>query len=130
MSDIILPILVVIVSVGIFIFLYNQGYMVLKSMNAVTFVGSDKGNSAKFTACSGHMKRVIKFKADGTYAFVLDSELSKGDMSVELLDPAKQKIMHLDSSNRSATITAEEKKKYYLVIRLQSATGRYSMIRD
>lgn len=45
MSDIILPILVVIVSVGIFIFLYNQGYMVLKSMNAVTFVGSDKGTA-------------------------------------------------------------------------------------
>ena len=76
------------------------------------------------------MKRVIKFKEEGTYTFVLDAELSKGDMSVELLDSTKQKIMQLNCSNRSASITVEKKKKYYLVINFKSATGRYALIRE
>jgi len=115
---------------AIFAFLYNQGYMVLKSTSAVAFVGSTRGNSARFTSCSGYMKRIVRFKADGTYTFLLDAELSKGDMSVELLDSTKQRIMLLNCANRSASITVEQKKKYYLVINFKSATGRYALIRE
>ena len=115
---------------GIFLILYNSGYMIVKSLSAVTFIGSTKGNSARFSSCNGYMKRVIKFKEEGTYTFVLDAELSKGDMSVELLDSTKQKIMQLNCSNRSASITVEKKKKYYLVINFKSATGRYALIRE
>ena len=76
------------------------------------------------------MKRIVRFKADGTYTFVLDAELSKGDISVELLDSTKQKIMQLSCANRSASITVEKKKKYHLVINFKSATGRYALIRE
>ena len=130
MLEVVLPIILTVVLVGIFVFLYNQGYMVLKSTSAVAFAGSMKGNSARFTSCSGYMKRVIKFKADGTYTFVLDAELSKGDMSVELLDSTRQKIMQLNCSNRSGSITVEKQKKYYLVIFFRSATGRYALIQE
>lgn len=130
MLEVVLLIILTIILVGIFIFLYNQGYMVFKSTSAVTFIGSMKGNSARFTSCSGYMKRIIKFKTDGTYTFLLDAELSKGDMSVELLDSAKQKIMLLNCANQSASITVKKKKKYYLVINFKSATGRYSLIRE
>ena len=116
MIEVIFLIILAVVMIGVFIFLYNQGYMVSKSISAVTFIGSTKGNSARFSSCNGYMKRVIKFKEEGTYTFVLDAELSKGDMSVELLDSTKQKIMQLNCSNRSASITVEKKKKYYLVI--------------
>lgn len=130
MLEVVLPIILTVILVGIFVFLYNQGYMVLKSTSAVAFIGSTRGNSARFTACSGYMKRIIRFKADGTYTFLLDAELSKGDMSVELLDSTKQQIMLLNCTNRSASITVEKKKKYYLVINFKSATGRYALIRE
>ena len=111
-------------------FLYDQGYMVIKSTSAVMFVGSAKGTSARFTSCNGSMKRVVRFESDGTYRYFLDAELTKGALSVELLDAAKEKIMHLDCASPSAAVTVEGKKKYYLVIRFQSATGRYALIRE
>ena len=104
--------------------------MFINSKSAVSFFGSTRGNSARFTSCSGYMKRIVRFKADGTYTFILDADLSKGDMSVELLDSTKQKIMQLNCANRSASITVEKKKKYYLVINFRSATGRYALIRE
>lgn len=130
MEKVVMLIILTVAMLGVFVFLYNQGYMVSKSMSAVVFIGSAKGNSARFTSCNGYMKRVIKFKDDGTYTFVLDAELSKGDMSVELLDSTKQRIMQLNCSNQRDSITVEKKKKYYLVINFRSATGRYALIRE
>ena len=130
MVEVVFLIILVVVMLGIFMFLYNQGYMVFKSIRAVTFIGSMKGNSAKFSACSGYMKRVIKFKEDGICTFVLDAELSKGDMSVELIDSAKRKIMQLNCANPRATISVEKKEKYQLVIHFSSATGRYTITRE
>ena len=130
MEKVVMIIILTVAMLGVFVFLYNQGYMVSKSMSAVVFIGSAKGNSARFTSCNGYMKRVIKFKDDGTYTFVLDAELSKGDMSVELLDSTKQRIMQLNCSNQRDSITVEKKKKYYLVINFRSATGRYALIRE
>lgn len=130
MTEVVLLIILIALMSGVFIFLYNQGYMVAKSISAVTFIGSAKGNGATFTSCNGYMKRVVKFKTDGTYTFVLDAELSKGDITVELLDSAKQKIMQLNCSNQSETITVVKKMKYYLVINFKSATGRYTLIRE
>ena len=130
MVEVVMLIILAVAMLGVFVFLYNQGYMVSKSISAVAFIGSAKENSARFTSCNGYMKRVVKFKADGTYTFVLDAELSKGDISVELLDSTKQRIMQLNCSNQSDSITVEKKKKYYLVINFRSATGRYALIRE
>ena len=115
---------------GIFVFLYNQGYLVINSKSAVSFIGSAKGNGASFSSCSGYMKRVVRFPATGTYTFLLDAELTKGDIAVELLDPARHAIMALDSVNRSASVTVDKGKKYYLVIHFKSATGRYALSRS
>ena len=76
------------------------------------------------------MKRIVRFKADGTYTYYLDAELRNGDMSVELLDSTKQRIMHLNCVNQHASINVEKKKKYYLVINFRSGTGRYALIRE
>ena len=115
---------------AIFLFLYNQGYMVINSKSAASFIGNPKGTSARFTSCSGSIKRIIRFKADGRYAFRLDAELTKGDLSVELLDADKQPVMQLDRANTRASIAVEKKKKYYLVIKFKSATGRYSLLQE
>ena len=130
MEKVVMLIILTVAMLGVFVFLYNQGYMVSKSISAVVFIGSAKGNSARFTSCNGYMKRVIHFKDDGTYTFVLDAELSKGDMSVELLDSTKQRIMQLNCSNQRDSITVEKKKKYYLVINFRSASGSYTLIRE
>ena len=130
MAEVVLLIILAVVMLGIFAFLYNQGYMVTKSISAVTFIGSTKGNSARFSSCSGYMKRVIKFKEDGIYTFLLDAELSKGDISIVLIDSTNQKIMQLDCSNQSASVTVEKNKKYYLVINFRAATGRYVLIQE
>ena len=130
MEEVIMLIVLSVVMLGVFVFLYNQGYMVSKSIRSVVFIGSAKGNRAKFTSCTGYIKRVIRFKEDGTYTFVLDAELSEGDMSVEVLDSTKQKIMQLNCSNPNASITVVKNKKYYLVINFKSATGRYALVRE
>ncbi len=123
-------VLLVILLTGIFIFLYQSGYMVINSKSAALFIGSSSGYGARFTSCSGYIKRIVRFKDEGTYTFILDAELTKGDMSVELLDSAKQKIMHLNCTDRIASVTVEKKKKYYLVVNFQSATGKYALIRQ
>ena len=113
---------------GIFLFLYNSGYMAVKLLSAVTFIGSSKGTGAKFTSCNGSIKRILRFKESGTFHYVLDAELSKGDMFVEILDSGKHSIMKLSRENNHASITVERKKKYFLVVNFKSATGRYSII--
>ena len=114
----------------IFLFLYNSGYMVVKSLSAVTFIGSPKGTGARFTSCNGSIKRIVRFRESGTLHYFLDAELSKGDMFVEILDSDKQSIMKLDRENNHASITVECKKKYYLIAKFISATGQYSLIRQ
>lgn len=114
----------------LFVFLYNRGYMVFKSMSAVTFIGSARGNGAKFSSCDGYMKRVIRFREDGSYAFSLDAQLSKGDISVQLTDSSGETIMELDCTNPTASISARKKEKYCLTIHFRSATGRYALIRE
>ena len=123
-------VLLIAVLVGLFVFLYNQGYMVINSKSAVSFIGSASSSGASFTSCNGYTKRIVRFPSDGIYTYIFDAQLSKGDMSVELLDSAQQRIMQLNSTNRSASVSIEKKKKYYLIINFKSATGRYTLIRE
>ena len=123
-------VLLLISLIGLFLFLYNHGYMIVKSYSAVTFIGSARGTGARFVSCNGYLKRIIRFKEEGYRTFILDAELSKGDLSVELLDADKQCIMKLDCVNNSDSVTVERSKKYYLVVNFKSATGRYSIIRE
>ena len=115
---------------GIFLILYNSGYMIVKSLSAVTFIGSPKGTGANFTSCSGYIKRIVRFKESGTLHYYLDADLSKGDIFVEILDSQKQSIAKLNRENNHASISVESRRKYYLVVNFISATGRYSLIRQ
>ena len=115
---------------AVFLILYDQGYMVINSKTAASYIGSPRGTGARFTSCSGSIKRIVRFKADGTYTFLLNAELSKGDMSVELQNSAREPVMHLDPAHPTATVAVEQKKKYYLITRFQTATGSFSLIRE
>ena len=115
---------------GVFFVLYQCGILVYQSKTAVSFVGSPKGNGATFRSCSGFLRRVVRFRADGTYTYVLNAQLSKGQMSVELLDSKKQSLMRLDPANPRAGVSVEKSKKYHLIFRFASATGSYTLIRE
>ena len=130
MAEVVLLMILAVTMLGIFAFLYSQGYMISKSISAVAFVGSAKGTSAKFSSCSGYIKRVITFKEDGTYTFVLDAQLHKGDVSVTITDSSKKTILQLRCSDPIGSITPEKKKKYYLVIHFRSASGRYTLVQE
>ena len=94
------------------------------------FVGTIRGKSsckANFASCAGTLKRIIRFKESKTYHFELISQLSKGELFVEILDSAKQPVLRLDGNNQSADIDVNIKQKYYMVFRFHSATGKYEL---
>ena len=82
---------------------------------------------ANFASCAGTLKRIIRFKESKTYHFELISQLSKGELFVEILDSAKQPVLRLDGNNQSADIDVNIKQKYYMVFRFHSATGKYEL---
>lgn len=113
-----------------FYLLYINGYMVINAKRAIMFVGSIRGKDsckARFSSCSGYMKRVIRFDESRSYNFVLVPELTEGELVVEILDSNKQNIMKLDAYNRYANIVVDKKKRYYLVFNFQSASGSYEL---
>ena len=107
--------------------LYINGYLIANSKRAVMFIGSRRGKKARFSSCTGYIKRVIRFEENRKYHFVLLTELSTGEVSMELLDRTGKSVLSLDSNVREGSITAETKKRYELIIRFRSASGSYEL---
>ena len=107
--------------------LYRNGWMVLSSKSAVTFVGSNRGKAATFSGCSGSIRRIIRFSDDREYRFSLDAALTQGDMSVFLLGPDKKELLRLTVGEPRAAVNLEQGECYVLVLCFRSATGRYAL---
>lgn len=121
---------VVLVLGILFYVLYIYGYMVINAKRAVKFIGSIRGYDsckATFTSCDGYMKRVMRFEENKTYRFKLQSELTRGAMSVEILDSNKQKLLELNSTQLSDSLDVYKGERYYLVVRFQAASGKYEL---
>ena len=120
--------IILLLIIGIvFYLLYINGFLTVQTKRAILYVGSLKGNSARFSSCTGYSKRVIRFRDSRTYCVFFDSELIKGNVSVEILNSAKQTVVCLNSNIPNGSINVEKGKKYYLLIRFQSATGSYTL---
>ena len=119
-----------IIMCTVFYLLYINGYLVINAKRALIYIGSMGGRKATFTSCTGYTKRVVKFKESKDIHFHFDLELTKGDVTMELLDESKQCILQLDHTNQHARIHIETKKRYYLVFRFKSASGRYLLTWD
>ena len=105
---------------------YFWGIAVTKSISAIQFMfwpGKNKDRAA-LTACTGWVKHMGRFYESGTYTFVLDAQLSKGDAEVLLLDKKKQPLLKLNRQSPSQTIDLDEKNRYYLRWEFQNASGR------
>lgn len=119
-------IMVFVILAIIYYFLYINGYMILTSKRAMMFIGSKRGKEARFASCSGYIRRIVRFTESRQYEFTFEAELSKGNVSIELLDSSKKRVMFL-KENRQGTVSVEDGKRYYLMIRFESATGSYSL---
>jgi len=105
--------------------LYENGFMVFQSKRAVFYMGSRRGNKASFSSCTGQSKRIVRFPESKSYQFQFDCQLTKGEVSVELLDSSKERILFLKSGQKQGTAALERGKRYVLIFRFQNATGSY-----
>ena len=110
--------------------LYRNGLMVVNSKRAVSFIGSDRGRRASFTACTGTIRRIVRFSQSKNLRMVFSPVLTKGRVAVELLDSRKQSLLRLDEARPTGSIFVEKGQRYHLVFHFQSATGEYSLQMD
>ena len=121
----------IILLVGLLmVVLYNLGYIGITTKSALVFIGSmPKKTSwkAKFSECTGHLRRVIRFDDCKRYEFSLNVEIEKGEFSVEIFDASKQLVLTLDSKNFTGIIDVHDNKKYYMSVKMESCTGNYEV---
>ena len=124
-------IIVLLFVIGVvFYLLYINGFLTIQSKRALLYIGSLKGNKARFSSCTGHTKKIIKFNDSKTYNIVFEPDLTGGSVSIEILDSAKQPIISLDTNTRIGNVYVEKGKRYYLIVRFKSATGSYTLNRN
>lgn len=123
--------IIVLAVVGSIIFiLYSNGYIMLQNKKALMFVGknnfSDKRCSARFSACTGRFKRVIRLKENRTYTFSLNCAIDNGEAKFTIKNSDKKDILVLDAENNTGTVDAVNE-KFFLEIELYKAYGRYEL---
>ena len=123
--DVLVFILIAAILAAIYYLLYINGILAINSKRAVRFVGKDHGNSASFSSCDETIKRVVKFPESRQYTFVLNSELSKGQMNVELFDFEKKHMFRLTQGDSKKTADIQKGKRYYLVFNFKYASGKF-----
>lgn len=118
----------ILVILGLVIYLlYLRGYIMFQSKRAVVYIGSRRGKKAKFSACSGYTKRIVRFEESKAYHFTFNATLRKGTVTAELMDANKQSLCILSADMRQCSVAVECKKRYYLIFHFREATGEYEL---
>ena len=106
-------------------FLYDRGLLVTKHITAVLFtmwVGKSEDNVA-LNSCTGWVRHRVRFRGSGMYTFTMDHRLSKGDVTVSLLDSDKRELLRLDRELCTGSAELSRRSRYYLRWDIRSATG-------
>ncbi len=110
--------------------LYLNGYLAVKNIKSVYYIGKngfmDKRCYAKFSACTGNVKKVIKFKENRTYTFTFNAKLEKGEAKAVLRSPKGENLLVLTAENPVGTIDADTS-AYRLVFEMYKAYGSYEL---
>lgn len=125
-------IVVLLAGLGVLMYvLYDRGYLPVRSMSAIHFVGTMGAGinkcSATFGSATGQIKRVLRFKEGKPYEFTFNGKIRKGTVTVLILDAHKIPELELDGECPSGVINGAKGQRYYLVIRFQNADGEYSL---
>ncbi len=111
--------------------LYINGYLVVKAIRALIFRGSVRRwktrPAARVVACTGSVRKILKFKESRTYQFVFTAEISKGSITAEIQNRHKETILKLDETSPRGVIAVQSGERYYLVVRFKQATGRFEL---
>lgn len=118
--------LLVLIVPGLWL-LYLRGYVAVQMKRALLFMGSICGDRARFSGCTGFVRRRFPVAESRVYRFDLALELERGEAWVELLDGDKNVLMRLDSLCGHAEISLKRGRAYHLVMRYQSASGKHSL---
>lgn len=123
-------ILLVVLGVLLYV-LYDRGYLPVKSMSAVHFIGSMGAGtnkaSAAFGSATGQVARVLRFKENKPFEFIFKGKITKGSVQAYVLESNKIPDLVLDNDCPSGVVHAVKGQRYYLVIRFQNATGEYTL---
>lgn len=105
---------------------YFRNIAVSKSIAAILFVFRPcrDGDKVTLNSCTGWVKHVGRFSESRTYEFILNTQLSKGDVEVLLLDAKKELLMKLNRQSPTGTIDLDAKNRYYLRWKFEGATGK------
>ena len=98
-----------------------------KCIRAILFMFLPGKNSDKVTldTCTGWVKHMGRFYENRAYAFVLDAQLTKGDVEVLLLNRENQPLLKLSRQFPSQTVDLDgDKNRYYLRWEFKSASGK------
>lgn len=130
MKDIYIWLIIVIGLPILFYLLWINGYLVLNKKRAVLFSGSILGKNrckVRFSSCNGLVKKVIKFRDSRSYQFDFNNSITKGNVSIEILNKNKEIVLELNSSISSGVLIVNTKERYYLVLRFNKADGEFEM---
>ena len=118
-------IIFMIVFAGIMTFLYFNGFIETTCKAALVFFHERTADSEKFhiNRCTGTLKRIMKFKEEGTYEFTLDYSLASGSAEAVILDRQKVEIARLDGDCSHTAFFVNKGERYYLKWRFSSASG-------
>ena len=110
----------------VLLLLSRQGFAVSKSITAILFVFLPKEghDQATLDSCSGWVRHRGRFHESRTYTFILDTQLSKGDADVSLLDKAGKQLLNLNQQSPTGKINLDGKNRYYLYWKFKGATGK------
>jgi len=123
---------IILVGLGaLFYILYDRGYMPVKSMSAIYFIGNMGAGtnkaSATFGSATGQISRVLRFKESKPYEFTFKEKISKGTVEACVLESNKTPELVLDDECPSGILHAVKGLRYYLIIRFQNASGEYTL---
>lgn len=131
MMETIIGVVLLTAVAALFYILYSNGYMPVKSMGALYFVGTMGAGtnqcSASFKACTGQIKRVLRFRQSKTVNFTFKGNICKGDVEAFLLNRDQSVVLMMNSDCPEGTVQVLNGPWYYLVIRFNNAEGDYTL---
>lgn len=111
--------------------LYWFGCLPVSMKRAATYLGSGGWGSscvgASFTACTGKIHRILRFRESRSYSFRLTGHIQQGTVTAEILTPNRQQVLLLTSDNPSGILHVQKGQRYLLFIHFQHASGDYQL---
>lgn len=129
----VVAIVALVLVLGLFYILYLNGYGVINAKSALYYFGTprfgENRNCIKgdFKCCNGFIKRVIHLSKSKTYQFIFSSNITKGDVSVEIYGKGKELIAVLNRQHPCECVVTDERTIYRIVTKFKKADGEYQL---